>query len=138
MTQFALVKTCVVVGEGILQHLKPCPNKGLIADASQRIFGKDAITYELTPYGHSFDELYLAAQREVADGIKVDSTELFSFLGKFYAISDEIALWYGDSFLDLPVVMSWKDFKLALARDVELPAFETYLHYQPEVSQYRE
>ncbi|MCF7221519.1 hypothetical protein L3V18_06910 [Lysobacter sp. TLK-CK17T] len=132
MTQFALVKVCVDAGEDVFRHLKPCPDKGLIADASRSIFGESAQIYELTPNGCPFDDLYLSAQRGIADGLGVGSTELFSLLGRLRTSCVEIALWYGDSFLDLPVVSNWKDFNLALARDIELPAHETYLHYQPE------
>ena len=135
MTQFAIVKLGVAAGEDVFRHLTAYPDGSLIAEATQAIFGKDANAYELAPNGRSFDELYLSAQREVADGGDVRSTELFDFLSKIRASVAQIALWYGDAFLDLPSVSSWENFHRALVRDIELPAFETYLHYRAAQSE---
>lgn len=130
MTQFALVRVCDGAEERISRHLKDCPDVGLIANAALALFGRDSGVYELAPNGCQFEEVYLAAQRQVADGGDVSSTEMMDLLGRISADIAEIALWYGDDFRDLPTVSSWEEFSGAVARDITMSALETYLHYQ--------
>ena len=132
MTQFALVVVGSDANPTIFRHLARSSTDGLAARASRATFDPGAEVYSLVPFGNQFDDLYLSAQREVADGSKVDATELFRVLEELRGSVAEIALWYGDSFLDLPITSSWIDFCSALAQDINRPSFESYLHFRAE------
>ena len=130
MTQFAIVRLDVAASEKLGRHLRMLYDGSLMVKASNSIFGGKVHCYELMPNGRSFDDLYLSAQRELQSKAYI---ELFSALNELRANVVELALWYGDDFLDLPVVSKWEKFSSVLAQDIEALALETYLHYRPEL-----
>lgn len=127
MTQFALAKVRQNAGERTHLHFTRDVDEGLIGRAATHIFKDSSSIFVLTPYGSSFDEIYLSAQRDVAEGMSPDETDLFLALSEISSDISALALWYGNDFIGLPLVTNWKDLFFVLSRDLEEPSLETYV-----------
>lgn len=127
MTQFAIAQGGVISNEKVQRHLKLCPEEGLIRNAALRIFEDPVSVFVVAPFGRPFDDAYLSAQRDVAEGAKPDGTDLFLALDDLSHHVTAMALWYGDDFSNLPSASNWGDLLSVLRRDLEEPSLETYV-----------
>lgn len=77
----------------------------------------------------AFDELCTEAQELVQKNVPFENTQLFSTLRNILEEEDEIVLWYGEYFNDLPKTTDQNELLEIVKDSIAKPACETYIWY---------
>lgn len=77
----------------------------------------------------SYDQLCTDAQELMQKNIPFESTKLFLTLKNILEHAEEIILWYGEYYQDLPQTTDQNEFLKIIKDSIQDPTCETYIWY---------
>jgi hypothetical protein len=132
MSQFILISGPIEIVEksGIcIRELTP-GSRELPDSAAEGLDPEARMWFFEDEIAKSTEHVFVEAQKDIAEGKDFCETRLSGMLSALLKTADDIYLWYGDEWQDLPVVKEPRKFLEVIARDLMNGSGEIYLHYR--------
>lgn len=131
MSQFLLAQGVEVSLLPRSTKLIPASSDEFLCDAAEQIFGAEILVEVVTVVsdGEDFDTVFVRAQREVSEGKDYADTKLNALLTTLTRAAKQVALWYGNDFVDLEPVYDAQTLSRVVRDGLSLPSVEVYALY---------